>query len=85
MLNWGHDPVTSFLCRLLLSIYVMCILTILYTTVYILKILQIYCRDMNTSIPLEYLTLSKEVENFSEIYGLRYEISIFKGTPKIAF
>lgn len=37
------------------------------------KILQIYCSDMNTDFPKEYVTLrSSPTDNYSEVYGNRY-------------
>lgn len=36
--------------------------------------LSIYCYNMGTSNPLEYLTLTTgERENYAEVYGLRWE------------
>jgi hypothetical protein len=41
------------------------------TCIYFLKI---YCKNMNTIKPLEYITLKSELENYSEIYDKKYLI-----------
>ena len=33
---------------------------------------KIYCKNMNSSKPLEYITLKSELENYSEIYDKKY-------------